>query len=353
MTKTLVAGLVAGAALIPFPTGSARADAVADFYTGKTITIVCPIGAGGTYDFYGRLGGEIMKKFLPGRPNYVMQYMTGAGGTLANNYIGTVAARDGTVLVSLNANTAQTQIMRPTGVKYDVTKFAMIGLFSPMNSALTVWHTAPVKTIQDAMKTETIIGATGKGSYQYQLPVLLNKLAGTRFKVVPGYKSIPEENLAMERGEIHGRGGTIASWAITEAEWVRDHKIRHLVQVGAKRSPQFPDVPLATELVKTEADKQMILLVSSGALLGRSLAGPPGIPAERVKALRAAFNTGMKDAEILDFAKKQKLIVDPGSGEELEAIVKDVVATPEPIVRKVIEMLGIKDSGGGKKKKKG
>ena len=349
MNRALVVGLAgtAFAALI----GGAQADPTADFYSGKTITIICPIGAGGTYDFYGRLGGEIMKKFLPGHPSYVMQYMTGAGGTLANNYIGTVAARDGTVLVSLNANTAQTQIMRPTGVKYDVTKFAMIGLFSPMNSALTVWHTAPVKTIQDAMKTEVIIGATGKGSYQYQFPVLLNKLIGTKFKVVPGYKSIREENMAMERGEIQGRGGTIASWNITEADWVRDKKIRHLVQVGVKSSPQFAEVPLATDLVKTEAEKQMILLVSSGAILGRSLAGPPDIPPERLKALRTAFNAGMKDPEILAFAKKQKLIVEPASGEELADAVKSIVATPKPVVQKVIELLDIKDSGGGKKKK--
>lgn len=351
MRNKLTVGLVAGTALAALAAGQAFADPIADFYAGKTITIVCPVGAGGTYDFYGRLGGEIMKRFLPGHPNYVMEYMPGAGGTRANNYVATVAARDGTVLTSLNSNTAQTQIMRPTGVKYDVTKFVMIGMFSPMNSALTVWHTAPAKTIQDAMKTQTIFGATGKGSYQYQLPILLNKLVGTKFKVVAGYKSVREENMAMERGEINGRGGTIASWQITEADWVRDHKITHLVQVGSKRSPRFPDVPLATDLVKTQAEKQMILLVSSGALLGRSLAGPPGIPAARVKALQAAFDKGIRDPGILALAKKQKLIIEPESGEKLAAIVDSIVATPKPVVQKVMDLLDIKNSGGGKQKK--
>jgi len=344
MTTTSKASLLAATALIAVTAagGAARADAVADFYKGKTVTVILPIGPGGTYDFYGRLGAKIMEKYLPGKPNVITQLMTGAGGAKASNYIGTAAPKDGTALLSMHASAAQNQVLGVTGVRYDVTKMLMIGLFAPINSSLTVLNTAPAKTLQEAMQKEVVLGSTGKGSYQYQLPALLNELVGTKFKIVLGYKSVSEENLAMERGEIHGRGGTVESWAITKPEWVRENKLVHLVQVGGKRAKGFESVPLATDFAKTEEHKQMLNLVSSGSLLGRSLASTPGIPADRAKALRDAFDKGVKDPEILAFATQQKLYLDPAPGAELEAVVKKIVATPKPVVEKIKKLLDIK-----------
>lgn len=345
MTTTFKASLLAGTVLAAVSAaGMAKADAVADFYKGKTMTVVLPIGPGGTYDFYGRLGAEIMKKHLPGKPNVVTQLMTGAGGAKASNYIANVAPKDGNWLLSLHASAPQNQVLGVTGVRYDLATFLMIGQFTPLNSSLTVWReTSPALKIEDAKTKEVILGSTGRGSYQYQLPALMNALLGTKFKIVLGYKSVSEENVAMERGEIHGRGGTTVSWAITQPAWVRDNKIAHLVQVGTKRAPGFEDVPLATELTKNKEHQQALDLVSGGALMGRSLAGTPGIPADRAKALRAAFVVGLKDPEILEKAKAWKLDLDPASGEELEAVVKGILSTPPSVVTMVKNTLGLKE----------
>jgi tripartite-type tricarboxylate transporter receptor subunit TctC len=320
----------------------AQADPVADFYRGKTITIMVPIGPGGTYDMYGRLGAEIMQKHLPGKPQVITQLMTGGGGAVSTNFVANRAPKDGTSLISLHGSMPQNQVLGVTGVSYDLNQFLMIGQFAPLNSSLTVMRaTSPAHTIEDAKKHEVVLGSTGQGSYQYHLPILLNKLIGTKFKVVLGYRGIPEQNLAMERGEIMGRGGTIVSWAITEAHWVKENRIAHLVQVGAQRAKGFEDVPMATELVTNPDHKLALDLVSAGSLMGRSLAGSPGIPADRAKALRAAFMAGMKDPEILEKAKSMKLDLEPASGEELQALVKRILATPQPVVDLVKEAIGV------------
>lgn len=319
----------------------ARSDAVADFYKGKTVTILVPIGPGGTYDLYGRLGAEIMQKHLPGKPMAITQLMTGGGGAVSTNYIAQRSPKDGTSLISLHGSAPQNQVLGTTGVSYDLAQFLMIGQFSPLNSSLTVWRaTAPAVTLEEAKKREVVLGSTGQGSYQYQLPILLNQLVGTRFKVVLGYRGIPEQNIAMERGEIHGRGGTLVSWAVTEAHWVKENKIAHLVQVGTRRAPGFDDVPLATELVASPEHKIAFDLVSAGSLMGRSLAGSPGIPPDRAKALRDAFDAGIKDPEIIAKARDWKLDLEPASGAELEAIVKRVLATPKPVVEMVKKAIG-------------
>jgi tripartite-type tricarboxylate transporter receptor subunit TctC len=337
--RTVAASFALVAALGAIP---ASADPVADFYKGKTITILVPIGPGGTYDMYGRLGAEIMQKHLPGKPQAITQLMTGGGGAVSTNYLANRAPKDGTSLISLHGSMPQNQVLGVTGVSYDLSQFLMIGQFSPLNSSLTVMRaTSPAHTIEDAKKHEVVLGSTGQGSYQYHLPILLNKLVGTKFKVVLGYRGIPEQNLAMERGEIMGRGGTIVSWAITEAHWVKENKIAHLVQVGAKRAKGFENVPMATELVTNPDHKLAFDLVSAGSLMGRSLAGSPGIPADRAKALRAAFMAGMKDPEILEKAKSMKLDLDPAPGEELQALVTRILSTPKPVVDLVKEAIGV------------
>jgi tripartite-type tricarboxylate transporter receptor subunit TctC len=348
-TRILGALLFACAILTGFSNGAARADSVADFYKGKTITILVPIGPGGTYDFYGRLGAAILEKHLPGNPKAITQLMTGAGGAMATNYLATVAPQDGTFFVSLHGSAPQNQLLETTGIQYDLAKFLMVGQFTPLNSSLTVWRaTSPALTIEESKQKEVVLGSTGAGSYQYQLPVLLNALIGTKFKVILGYKSVSEENVAMERGEIHGRGGTLVSWAITEEHWVRENKIAHLVQVGTRRAPGFEDVPLATELSTNPEHKQALDLVSGGSLMGRSLAATPNIPPDRAQALRAAFDKGIKDPEILALAKAWKLDIEPASGEELEAIVKRILSTPKSVVEMVQKTL---DTGTGSKRK--
>jgi tripartite-type tricarboxylate transporter receptor subunit TctC len=339
--------LAAVLALVPH--GVAQADAVADFYKGKTVTVIVPIGPGGTYDFYGRLGAKIMEKHLPGNPTVITKLMTGAGGALAAAHLDSVAPKDGTVLLSMHASSPQNQVLGVTGNRYDLRKFLMVGQFVPLNSSLTVWRaTSPAVTIQEAMKKEVVLGSTGAGSYQYQLPALMNALLGTKFKIILGFKSVSEENIAMERGEIHGRGGTIISWAITQPSWVKENKIAHLVQIGAKRAKGFENVPLVQELTTNPDHKKALILIGAASQLGRSLVGTPGIPADRAKAIRTAFEKGMKDPEILAQAKAWKLDLDPISGEEMEETVKEILDTPKPVVELVKKELKIKPKKGKK-----
>jgi tripartite-type tricarboxylate transporter receptor subunit TctC len=321
----------------------AQAESVAEFYKGKKVTVVVPIGPGGTYDFYGRLGARIMEKHLPGNPTVITQLMTGAGGALAAAHLDKVAAQDGTVLLSMHASSPQNQVLGVTGNRYDLRKFLMIGQFVPLNSSLTVWRaTSPALTVQEAMKKEVVLGSTGAGSYQYQLPALMNALLGTKFKIILGFKSVSEENVAMERGEIHGRGGTIISWAITEPHWVKENKIAHLVQIGAKPAKGFETVPLVQDLTTNPDHKKALILIGAASQLGRSLVGTPGIPADRANALRAAFEKGMKDPEILALAKKWKLDLDPISGADMAATVNAILDTPRSVVDLVRKELNIK-----------
>jgi tripartite-type tricarboxylate transporter receptor subunit TctC len=323
--------------------GVAQADPVAEFYKGKTVTVVVPIGPGGTYDFYGRLGARIMEKHLPGNPNVITQLMTGAGGAVAAGHLDKIAAKDGTVLLSMHASSPQNQVLGVTGDQYDLRKFLMIGQFVPLNSSLTVWRaTSPALTIQDAKQKEVVFGSTGAGSYQYQLPALMNVLLGTKFKVILGFKSVSEENVAMERGEIHGRGGTLISWAITEPHWVQENKIVHLAQIGAKPAKGFENVPLVQDLTTNPDHKKAFMLVGASSQLGRSLVGTPGIPQDRANALRAAFEKGMKDPEILALARKWKLDIDPIPGEEMQKTVTEILDTPQPVVELVRKALNIK-----------
>ena len=334
--------LAAVLALVTHP-DLAQADPVADFYKGKTVTVILPIGPGGTYDFYGRLGAKIMEKHLPGNPNVITQLMTGAGGAVAAAHLDRIAAKDGTVLLSMHASSPQNQALGVTGTQYDLRKFLMVGQFVPLNSSLTVWRErSPAVTIQEAMKQEVVLGSTGAGSYQYQLPALMNALLGTKFKIILGFKSVSEENVAMERGEIHGRGGTIISWAITEPHWVKENKIAHLVQIGAKPAKGFEKVPLVQDLTANPEHKKAFMLVGASSQLGRSLVGTPGIPPDRANAIRAAFEKGMKDPEILALAKKWKLDLDPISGQDMQETVMAILDTPQPVVELVRKSLNIK-----------
>jgi tripartite-type tricarboxylate transporter receptor subunit TctC len=341
-----VATAVAATVALTASATIALSDPVADFYKGKTVTILIPIGPGGTYDLYGRLGAEIMQKHLPGKPTVITQLMTGGGGAVSTNYLANRSPKDGTALISLHGSAPQNQVLAVTGISYDLAQFLMIGQFAPLNSSLTVMRaTSPAHSIEEAKHKEVVLGSTGQGSYQYHLPILLNQLIGTKFKVVLGYRGIPEQNLAMERGEIMGRGGTIVSWAVTEAHWVRENKIVHLVQVGLGRAKGFENVPNANELVSNPNHKLAIDLVSSGSLMGRSLAGSPGIPADRAKALREAFDKGIKDPEILAKAKEWKLDLEPSSGADLEAIAKRILATPKPVIDLVKAAIEAKPAG--------
>ena len=309
----------------------ASADAVADFYRGKTVNVLIGVAAGGEYDLHARLVARFIGKHIPGNPTVVPQNMTGAGGLKMANYLYEVAAKDGTYIGMLANSFPAMQATGAEGVQFDCGKFHWIGSITPTVETMTVWKTAGVATIEEARTKEVVAGATGTGAITYTFPKMLNELLGTKFKIVTGYPGGNNINVAMERGEVAARNNTWSSWKSTKRDWLANKDIIILVQAGPKVS-ELPDVPSVEELARNEDDRRVMQLIISGTKLGRPLATTPGVPAERVAALRAAFDATMTDPEFLKQTEAAKIDVEPVRGVDMQKVVEDVLATPAPLV---------------------
>ncbi len=321
---------------------AAQAQDAAKFYAGKTIKIITSAGAASTYTSYPQLVAQHLGRFMPGKPNVIVQTMPGAGGVVAANYMAAIAPRDGTVLATVHDTLPVTQVLTPNKVKYDMSKFNWIGVMTRMTSTLTVSAKAPATTIDGAKQKEVIVGSTGPGSITFILPTLLNTMYGTKYKLVGGYKSMGQMNLAIESGEIHGRGGSLTSWTQTKAKEVADGKFVHVVQVNMQKDPSLPNVPLLTDLARNDREKAMLEFMSSSGIVGRSLFAPEGVPADRITVLRAAFDKMIADPVFLADAKKRQHDIDPVKGAEVEAAVKKTVALPAEDAASLRKALGIK-----------
>jgi len=262
----------------------------------------------------------------------VPQNMTGAGGIKMANYLFAQAPRDGTYIGMLGNNFAATQAVGGQGVQFDVLKFRWLGTIAPVVETMAVWHTAGVKTIEDVRRKEVVAGASGKGAITFIYPSMMNELLGTRFKIVTGYAGGNEINLAMERGEVQARNNTWSSWKVTKKTWLKEKKIYVIAQGGARAKDL--DAPAIEDLVKTEADRQLVNIIMSGAALGRPMATTPDVPEPRLRALRAAFLAVMKDPEFVAETAKLEIEIDPVSGEAMQKIVANVLATPQPILER-------------------
>ena len=316
-----------------------RAQGVAEFYRGKTINLIIGTSAGNDYDFRGRLIARYLGKHLPGQPVIVPRNMPGGGGVQAANWIANIAPRDGTVVHMIMANMMASQAMGLPGVEFDTRKFQWIGNTSSTPNVVAAWHTSGVRTIEDVRKRELVVGAP-MGTAGALYPVLMNALAGTKFKLVTGYPGGNEVSLAMERGEVDGRGSNSwAAWKSTKPEWVRDHKLNILVQIGLKRAPDLPDVPLMLELATNDADRKLLEFISAETEVARSLVTTPGTPPERVEALRRAFDAMIKDPEFLAEAAKSDMDISPATGEESQKIADAIVNTPPEIAARARAML--------------
>ena len=332
-----VGGLVAGGLAGPLGTPAKAADAVADFYKGKTVNVLIGVGVGGEYDLQARLVARFIGKHIPGNPTVVPQNMTGAGGLKMANYLYKVAPKDGTYIGMISNSFPSLQVVGLEGLNFDSNKFYWLGTMAPTVETLAVWHTAGVKSIDDAKKKEVVAGASGKGAITYTFPAVMNDVLGTKFKIVTGYPGGNQINLAMERGELQARDNTWSSWKATKPDWLRDKKII----IIAKAGPPAPDLdaPDVAELAKSPEDKQLVELIVSGTAMGRPLALTPGTPPERVAAVRAAFSATMKDPEFLAEAKKMNFDVDPVSGETMQASVAKILATPKAVAERAKPLL--------------
>ncbi|MDO9439548.1 MAG: tripartite tricarboxylate transporter substrate-binding protein [Beijerinckiaceae bacterium] len=335
-----LAGLVAGAltALASAPAFSQQG--VEDFYRGKKIDMIIGYSAGGTYDLYARLIARQLGNYIPGKPLIVPRNMPGGGSRTATTWVYTGAPRDGTVLATADQSLAVEQAMGDKQLRLDTRELIYIGNPNADNNTTTTWHTSPVKTIDDAKRFEVPMGATG-GSTSSQYPKAMNALLGTKFKVIVGYPGGNDISLAMERGEVAGRGSNAwGAWKATRADWIRDKKINILVQIGLTKAHDLPDVPLLMDLAKNEEDRAVLKLLSASTTIGRPIFTTPGVPPERVKALRDAFDRMIKDPAFLEVARKENLEIDPVSGEELQRIVNDIVSTPKVVADRLQEIIG-------------
>jgi tripartite-type tricarboxylate transporter receptor subunit TctC len=318
----------------------APAASVADFYRGKTISVVVGTTPGGTNDFIARTLVTHMKKHIPGSPKIIVRNMPGAGSMRATNYLFNVANKDGTAFGTMIRGLVLGPLLDIEGVAFDASRFNWIGSVNKVVMVGAVWKTAPARTLEQMKKTPIIVGATGPSTGMSQFPAIYNATLGTKFKIVYGYPGGSQVTLAMERGEVQARlGWTYGALAAEKPHWLKDGTIKLFIQMGVTKHPALPNVPFATDLAKTREDRQMIELLSSQTAFGRPYFAPPDVPTDRIKALKAAFNATMSDKGFLRDAGKRHIVVDPVSATELSAIVDKIYKTPKPVVERVKKIL--------------
>jgi tripartite-type tricarboxylate transporter receptor subunit TctC len=328
--------LLVGLSLILAASVSAFAqDSVAEFYKGKTIRLVVGIAVGSGYDINARLLARHLGSHIPGNPTIVVQNQPGAGSMTMTQALFASGPFDGTVIGAAFGGMPTIPLLQRTGASVDPTKLLWIGNTNRETHVAYVWHTAPVQSLEQAKTKELVMGAQAPGSSQYDFPLVANDLFGYRFKVVSGYQSSGKILLAMESGEVQGM---ISAWTTLKAmksDWLRDKQIKLIAQWSFEKHPELPDVPNMLDLAKNDADRAAMRLVMARLDIGRPFFVPPGVPAERVNALRRAFDATMKDPAYLAEADKLKIEVNPLTGEQLAALVEQVSRTPADIVARV------------------
>lgn len=320
-------------------TPEAHGDAVSDFYKGKQVRILVGSGEGGMNSTYARLITNHIGRHIPGNPSVILQNMEGAGGIKAANYVYNVASRDGLVLFKPHSTHPQSQLLGEKGVDFDSLKFLWLGRVSSSNSAITVWHTVPVKTLWDCRNVQVIMGSTGKGAETYTDPTILNDIIGTKFKVITGYKGGSDMDLALERGETTGDAGPALSVISRHPNWIKDNLIRFVVQFGEARHPKLANVTLLSELARNDEERAIFAFLSAKSMIGHSLVAPPGTPADRVAALRKAMADACVDPLLLAEAAKLQLDVIPASAQATEGFVKVIFNSPPTVIARVKKAL--------------
>lgn len=328
---------------------AAPARAQAPFYQGKTITIIVGTKAGDVYDLYPRLVAEFMPKYIPGNPNIIIQNVAGAAGLIATNQLYGTAKPDGLSLGAIYPALYFEQLAKRPEVKFDWAKIIWIGSTVSSNSLMYMRADTPYRSIEDVRTAATPpkCGATGVTSSAYYMPKLLEEAVGAKFDVVPGYVAGQDIDLAVERGEVMCRAFTVNAFFAREPfiTWRKKNFVRVLYQTGAKRDPRLKDVPLFSELMdkyKTgEATRRLVKVVVAADEFGRPIVFPPGVPADRVKIIRDAFNKAINDPALRAEAEKRRLDIDPATGEELDSLAKEVMTVPPDVVEKVKKLVGM------------
>jgi tripartite-type tricarboxylate transporter receptor subunit TctC len=302
-------------------------------FSGQTITLAIATPPGGGYDLYGRLVGRFLGAYLPGNPSVVPQNMPGAGSLIAANWLANVAPRDGTAIGIMPSATAFENLLGNASARYDGRRFNWLASLNDYTAVVAVWHVNSFLSAADLFTKELLVGASGAASDVTVWPLLLNALIATKTKTVRGYPGTAGITLAMERGEVQGMiGDDWASLKANKGDWLRDEKIRILLQLTASRHPDLPDVPLAAEFATSEPNARVLALFVERQQYGRPFLAPPGTPAAIVTAYREAFGKVVKDAEFIREVQTARLIIKFASGEEVTARVNRIYDNPRPII---------------------
>jgi len=308
----------------------ARAQSVADFYSRTPVRLIISADPGGSYDQIGRLLARHLGRLIPGNPRVVPENMLGASGRVAANYLAHAAPKDGSVIGLIQQSIPMGQALGEGGVQYDAGRFNWLGSPVRLDETLVVWHTTGVRTIEDAKAKPVIIGATSPTGMNYVYPKLANELLGTRFKIVTGYAGGTPIVLALERGEVEGRGSNPWSeWKASKPDWVREGKIVALMQMSLFKHPDLPHVPLMIDLAPDDTVRSIFELVSIVGEIGRPFVTSPGVPPERVAALREAFRLTMADPDFLADAARSHIEIHPILADELDELVRRVLGSPK------------------------
>jgi len=318
----------------------AKAQTPAEFYKGRQIQLMVYSGAGSTYDTYARLLARHIIRHIPGGPTIVVQNMIGAGGLKLVDYLNRIAPKDGTVFGTVSRGNPFDPIMGKKDLEFDPLKLTWIGSMNREVAVALSWATSRVKTFEDARKMELLVPGTGAGADSEIIPRAYNQLAGTRFKIVSGYRDTSEAALQLETGELEG----IAYWSWSsiislKPNWVREKKINILFHTGATEAPELPGVPRIRELVKDETDRKALEFLLAREVMGRPFVAPPGIPADRAKALRDAFDATMTDPEFLKDAARGNVEVSLVTAEEVDRLLRDAAALPPEVIARARQTL--------------
>jgi len=313
----------------------ARAADVADFYKGRNVNLIIGYSVGGGYDLYGRVLARHLGRHIPGNPTVVPQNMPGAGSLKSVMYLYTAAPNDRSVIGPFGRTEAVAPLLTPAEAKFDATKFNWLGSVTSETSTCVTWHTSKVKTWDDALKTQFTLAGEGAGADPDVFGRLIKNVFGAKVKLVSGYPGTNDASLAVERGEVDGECGL--SWGTLQArhqDWLKNNSVNIIIQAALKKEPKLPDVPFIMDLAKAPEQQQVLKVILTGQSMARPYTAPPGIPADRVAALRKAFDDTMKDPEFLAETQRGRMEVNPITGAELQALLKDVYATPKDVIAK-------------------
>jgi tripartite-type tricarboxylate transporter receptor subunit TctC len=342
--NALLALLLTAAALAASPAAS---DPIADFYRGKQIKIYIRAAPGGNYDIYSRLLGRYIVRYLPGNPTALPINMPGGGGLVALNYVANVAPQDGTVLTMITPSFPMDQALGlDKNLKVDLHKLGWVGNMSDSSMFFFTAKSSPTRTLADALVRETVVAATGNGSIMTQLVALYNNMLGTRFKIVFGYPSGPEMNLAMERGEVEGRSTSNPQVLLGRGATKADILARYnfIIQTGMRKPADYEDVPLLRDLARSDDEQRIFDFISQAVAIARPVVTTPNVPPDRITALRRAFDSALADPGFLAEARLQELEITPMNGEKLRAIVDDMLDTQPAMLAQIAKAIELRSS---------